>query len=127
LNEALDYPLPPTTGTYGAPRPAASAVAPIPAPAPPKVDELTALREKVAELEHVVSLAKTRVETLGAEKREALERALRLEAQLEAAKQREPDRSAAHETPRMFDEQIVAELLDRVAALEAIVAPSGAA
>jgi chromosome segregation ATPase len=100
------------------------------APAPPEVDELTTLREKVAELEHVVSLAKTRVETLGAEKREALERALQLEAQLEAAQRREAellDRIASHESPRTFDENTVAELLNRVAALEAIVAPARAA
>jgi chromosome segregation ATPase len=91
---------------------------------------VAALRDKVAELEHVVSLAKTRVETLGAEKREALERAQQLEAQLEAAQRREAallDRTAASESPRSFDDNTVAELLNRVAALEAIVAPSHAA
>jgi hypothetical protein len=123
VNEALDFSLPPTT-------PSAAARVSAPAPAPPDVDELTALREKVAELDHVVSLAKIRVETLGAEKREALERALRLEAQLEAAQRREAEllaRTAPHEAPRSFDDQTVAELLTRVAALEAIVAPSRAA
>jgi hypothetical protein len=140
LNEALDFPLPPTTGTFlaepptslsaAAPvlAPAARVVAPVPAPAPREVDELTALREKVAELDHVVSVAKTRVETLGAEKREALERALRLEAQLEAVQQREAEllaRLASHEPPRTF-EKTVAELLNRVAALEAVVAPRAA-
>jgi hypothetical protein len=106
------------------------AAAPVPAPAAPEVDELTTLRDKVAELEQVVSLAKTRVETLGAEKREALERALRLEAQLEAAQQREAEllgRVASSESPQSSDDKIVAELLNRVAALEAIVAPSRAA
>ena len=131
MNEALDFPLPPTTGPYrAAPPTAPSAAAPVPAPAPPEVDELTALREKVAELESVVALAKTRVETLGAEKREALERALRLEEQLEAAERREAElleRIAAQESPRAFDDKTVAELLDRVAALEAIVAPSPSA
>jgi chromosome segregation ATPase len=131
LNEALDFPLPPTTGSYLAEAATTpSAGAPVLAPAPPEVDELTALREQVAELEHVVSLAKTRVETLGAEKREALERALQLEAQLEAAQRREAellDRIASHESPRTFDEKTVAELLNRVAALEAIVAPARAA
>jgi chromosome segregation ATPase len=105
-------------------------VAPAPAPITPEVDELTALREKVAELEHVVSLAKTRVETLGAEKREALEHASRLQAQLEAAGRREAEllgRTASHEAPRRFDDTTVAELLNRVAALEAIVAPPTAA
>jgi hypothetical protein len=131
VNEALDFPLPPTTGPHlAAPPTTPSAAAPVLAPAPPEVDELTALREKVAEQDHVISLAKTRVETLGAEKREALERALRLEAQLEAAQQREAgllDRIASHEAPRTFDDKTVAELLNRVAALEAIVAPSPAA
>lgn len=128
MNEALDFPLPPTTGPYVAVPPTSSPVlAPIPAP---EVDELTALRQKVAELDQVVSLAKTRVETLGAEKREALERALQLEQQLEAMRQREADlidRLASHETPPADDRSVVAELLDRVAALEAIVSPSRAA
>jgi hypothetical protein len=143
MSEALDFPLPPTTCSYLAVPPTTpSAAAPVsvptpapvlpapPAPAllePPAVDELTALRTKVAELEHVVSLAKTRVETLGAEKREALERAFGLEAQLEAAQRREAElleQIASHESPRTFDDKTVAELLNRVAALEAIVAPS---
>jgi chorismate mutase len=126
LNQALDFPLPPTTGPYVAEPPTTpSAAAPAPAPAP-EVDELTALREKVAELDSVVSLAKSRVETLGAEKREALERTLQLEAQLEAAGRREAElleRIASHAPPRTLDEKTVAELLDRVAALEAIVTP----
>jgi chromosome segregation ATPase len=133
MSEALDFPLPPTTGHYLA-GPPTTLSTPAPAPvsvlAPPAVDELTALREKVAELEHVISLAKTRVETLGAEKREALERALRVEAQLEAAERREAEllhRIASHEAPRAFDDKTVAELLNRVAALETIVAPSRAA
>jgi len=131
LSEALDFPLPPTTGPYLAEPPTTpSAAAPVSAPARPEVDELKALREKVAELDQVISLAKTRVETLGAEKREALERALRLEVQLEAAQRREAellDRIASHESPRTYDDKTVAELLNRVAALEAIVAPSRAA
>ena len=131
MSEALDFPLPPTTGPYLAEPPTTpSAAASLPAPAPLEADELTALREKVAELEQVISLAKTRVETLGAEKREALERALRLEAQLEAAQRRDaelPDRVAPPESPSTFDDKTVAELLNRVAALEAIVAPSRAA
>jgi predicted nuclease with TOPRIM domain len=91
-----------------------------------------ALSAKVDELDQVIALAKTRVETLGAEKREALERALRLEAELEAAQQREAElvaRLASLESPasRTFDDKTVAELLDRVAALEAIVAPPRAA
>jgi uncharacterized coiled-coil protein SlyX len=97
---------------------------------PPEVDELTALHDKVAELEHVISLAKTRVETLGAEKREALERSQHLETQLDAAERREAElleRIASHESPKSFDDKTVAELLNRVAALEAIVAPSRAA
>jgi hypothetical protein len=134
VNEALSFPLPPTTGPHLAappttPSPAAPVLAPAPVPAP-AVDELTTLRDKVAELEQVVSLAKTRVETLGAEKREALERALQLEAQLEAAQQREAEllgRVASSESPQSSDDKIVAELLNRVAALEAIVAPSRAA
>ena len=128
MNEALDFPLPPTTGPYVAAPPTSSpALAPVPAP---EVDELTTLRQKVVELDQVVSLAKTRVETLGAEKREALERALQLEQQLEAAGRREAellDRLASHETAPADDRSVVAELLDRVAALEAIVSPSRAA
>jgi hypothetical protein len=107
----------------------APAAAPVSAPAPVQVDELTALREKVAELDHVVSLAKTRVETLGAEKREALERALQLEAQLEAAQRREAEllaRIGSQGSPQTIDDQTVADLLQRVAALEAIAAPSRA-
>jgi chromosome segregation ATPase len=134
MNEALDFPLPPTSGgSYATEPPTTLSVAepgPAPAPLPPEVDELTALREKVAELDHVIHLAKTRVETLGAEKREALERTLRLEAQLEAAQRREAellDRLASHESPRTVDEQTLAELLNRVAALEAIMTPSRAA
>jgi hypothetical protein len=117
LHETLDFPLPPTTGSFpGAPETAPAVAPPALAPALPEPDELTALREKVAELEQVVALAKIRVETLGAEKREALERALQLEAQLKATQQ------------PTFDEQtVVSELLNRVAALEAIVAPSRAA
>jgi hypothetical protein len=143
MDEALDFPLPPTTGPYLAepptPRSAAEpvpapalpeATKPVPAPPLPEVDELTALREKVAELDQVISLAKTRVETLGAEKREALERALRLEAQLEAAQRREAElleRVTSHESPQTLDEKTVAELLNRVAALEATMTPSRAA
>jgi hypothetical protein len=131
LNEALDFPLPPTTGSFPAGPPSTpSAPAPVLAPAPPEVDEVAALRAKVAELEHVVSLAKTRVETLGAEKREALERAQQLEAQLDAVQRREAEllgRVAAPESPAAFDQTVVAELLNRVTALEAIVAPSRAA
>ena len=137
MSEALDFPLPPTTGPYLAEPPMSPAAAapvptptPAPAPAAPEVDELTALREQVAELEHVIALAKTRVETLGAEKREALERAQRLEAQLEAAERREAEllgRIASLESPRTFDDTTVAELLNRVAALEAIMSPSRAA
>jgi chromosome segregation ATPase len=107
-----------------------AAPVPVSAPAAAQVDELTPLRDKVAELEHVVALAKTRVETLGAEKREALERAQHLEAQLEAAQRREGElleQIAAHESPRSSDDKTVADLLNRVAALEAIVAPSRAA
>ena len=138
VSEALDFPLPPTTGSYLAEPPttplavapvSAPAPAPVTAPAPAGPDELTTLRDKVAELEQVVALAKTRVETLGAEKREALERALSLEAQLEAAHQREAElltRIGANEPAQPVD-KTVAELLDRVAALEAIVAPSRAA
>jgi uncharacterized coiled-coil protein SlyX len=92
------------------------------------VDELTRLRDKVAELEHVVALAKTRVETLGAEKRAALERALQLEAQLEGAQLREPEvREPELRDRSAFDDQVIQELLDRVAALGAVVAPSRAA
>jgi chromosome segregation ATPase len=130
LNEALDFPLPPTTGHYPAGPATASPAAPVLAPVLPEVDELTALREKVAELEQVVALAKTRVETLGAEKREALERTLQLEARLEAAQRRETelvDRLASHESPRPIDENVISELLNRVTALEAIVSPSRAA
>jgi chromosome segregation ATPase len=130
LNEALDFPFPPTTGPYlTEPRPPRAAVQ-SPKPASPEVDEVTALREQVAELHHVIALAKTRVESLGAEKRQALERALLLEAQLEAAREREAellDRLASEEAPRRFDEQTMAELLNRVAALEGLVAPSRAA
>ncbi len=134
MSEVLDFPLPPTTGPYVAAPPTSSpALTPVPAPPPPaapELDELTVLREKVLELDQVVSLAKTRVETLGAEKREALERALQLEQQLEAAGQREAellDRLASHEAPRTDEKTVVAELLDRVAALEALVSPSRAA
>jgi chromosome segregation ATPase len=136
LSEALDFPFPPTTGpSLAAPPTTPSAPPPVLAPSAPEVDELTRLREKVAELDHVISLAKTRVETLGAEKREALEHAMRLEAQLEAAQGREAQllariaahEAASHEVPRTFDETIIAELLDRVATLETIIAPSRAA
>lgn len=128
MNQALDFPLPPTTGPYVA-GPATAPSAPERVPAPAR-DELTTLREKVTELDHVISLAKTRVETLGAEKRQALERALLLEAQLDAAQRREAElleRIASHESPRTFDQNTVAELLNRVAALEATVARSHAA
>ena len=129
MNEALDFPLPPTTGPLLAAPPTTplAAAPPVPAPA---VDELTALREQVVELNHVVALAKTRVESLGAEKREALERALGLEVQLAAAQQREAEllaRLASNEAPRTSDDTTIAELLNRVEALEALVAPSRAA
>ena len=136
MSEALDFPLPPTTGPYLAEPPTTpSAAMPVPAPtvsapAPPALDELTMLRERVAELDQVVALARTRVETLGAEKREALERALALEARLEEAQLRETEllaQLAATEPARPFDDKTVAELLSRVAALEAIVTPSRAA
>ena len=141
MSQALDFPLPPTTGSYGvAPPTTPPAVAEAPAPAPrrpnrrpprwPKADEVALLRAQVAELTQVVSLAKTRVETLGAEKREALERALRLESELEAARLREAEllqKLAPQSAARAIDDSTVAELLDRVAALEAIVAPSRAA
>jgi uncharacterized coiled-coil protein SlyX len=91
-----------------------------PAPAP---DDTSALRAKVAEQEQVIALAKTRVETLGAEKFEALEQVRRLEVELEAAQRR----IASLEAPGTPDERTLSELLDRVAALEAIVAPSRAA
>ena len=132
MNETLDFPLPPTTVPYLSERPTAPAATPIaaPAPAPPASDTHAALEQKVAELEHVVALAKTRVETLGAEKREALERALRLEAELEAAGRREAElleRLTTHEAPRAYDDKTVAELLHRVAALEAVMSQSRAA
>jgi nucleotide-binding universal stress UspA family protein len=131
VNEAPAFPLPPTTGPYlSVPPTTPIPGAPVPAPVAPEVDELTALREKVAELEHVVSLAKTRVETLGAEKREALEHAARLQAQLDAAGRREAEllaRTGSGAPARTFDDTTVAELLNRVAALEAIVAPPPAA
>lgn len=131
MSEALDFPLPPTTGPYLAQPPTTPvAAAPVSTPAPLAPDELTRLRDKVAELDQVVALAKTRVETLGAEKREALERALALEAQLEAAQLREAEllaRLAATEPALPVDDKTIAELLSRVAALEAIVAPSRAA
>ena len=138
MNETLDFPLPPTTVPYLSERPTAPAATPVaaptpavaPAPAPPPLDTHTALEQKVAELEQVVALAKTRVETLGAEKREALERALRLEAELEAAGRREAElleRLTTHEAPRAYDDKTVAELLHRVAALEAVMSQSRAA
>jgi uncharacterized protein involved in exopolysaccharide biosynthesis len=130
VNEALAFPLPPTTGPYLAVPPTTPIPGAVPARIAPEVDELIALREKVAELEHVVSLAKTRVETLGAEKREALEQAARLQAQLDAAGRREAEllaRIGSGAPARTFDDTTVAELLNRVAALEAIVAPPPAA
>jgi len=131
VSEALDFPLPPTTSPYRAEPPTTPlAAAPVSAPEPVEVDELTMLRDRVAELDQVVALAKTRVETLGAEKREALERALALEAQLEAAQQREAElleRIAANDPARPVVDNTVAELLNRVAALEAIVTPPRAA
>lgn len=130
MSEAFDIPLPPTTGPYLTEPPTSPSVTRLgTAPEPPKVDELAALREKVSELDYVVSLAKTRVEALGAEKREALERVLALEAQLAAAEQRESkllERLAAHEPRGTSDGDTVAELLRRVAALEAIVTPARA-
>jgi hypothetical protein len=102
VSEALEFPLPPLS-------------APVPEP-----DDVAALRAKVAEQDRVIALAKTRVETLGAEKFEALERVRHLEA-------REAElleRIASLESPRTPDEKTLAELLDRVAALEAIVVPS---
>jgi hypothetical protein len=131
VNEALDFPLPPTTSPpLSGPPLTRTPPAPVAAPAPPAADELTTLREKVAELDQVVALAKTRVETLGAEKRLALERAAQLEAQLEAAQLREAEllaRLGADESPRTFDDTTIAELLARVTALEAVMAPSRAA
>ena len=118
---ALQFPLPPTSSPYP-PEPPIT-----PRAAPPPADELTALREKVAEQAHVISLAKTRVETLLAQGSEAVARARRLEEQLEAAGRREAElleRIASLESPSApsLDHQTIAELLDRVAALEAIAA-----
>jgi predicted nuclease with TOPRIM domain len=125
VNEAIDFPLPPTTGSYlAAPPTTPLAAAPLPAPVPAQVDEVTALRGKVAELDQVVALAKTRVETLGAEKRDALERALQLEAQLEAAQRREAELLERLES---HDDKTITDLLNRVTALEALVTPSRAA
>ena len=129
MSEAFDYPLPPTSVPHpAAPPMTPSAVKLVPAPAPPapESDEVTALRKRVAELEHVMSLAKTRFEALGAEKREALERASRLEAELESARQSGaeiPARVVIDEPPVAPPADPLAELVKRIAALEAIVSP----
>lgn len=121
--DVLPFPLPPTSG------PAAAEPPPAPArpPAAPPVDELTALRAKVAEQEQVIGLAKTRVETLLAQGREAVDRAHRLEKELAAAQQREAElleRLAAFESAPVSEEPTLDQLAARVAALEAMVVPA---
>jgi len=131
--EAADLfalPLPPTSGPYAeppisAPAPAPAAVAEEP-PAPlrpaepePAAEDLEALRAKVAEQAHVISLAKTRVETLLEEKRESYEREQALQQRilaLEAELTQTLAPAASTEVPTL------AGLAARVAALEAAVA-----
>ena len=124
--DLLPFPLPPTSGGPAVTEPPRAAT-----PAPPPVDELTALRAKVAEQERVIGLAKTRVETLLAQGREAVDRAHRVEKELAAAQQREAElleRLASLESAPapagVTEEPTLAELTARVAALEALVAPS---
>ena len=113
--DLLPFPLPPTSGG-----PAVAEAPPAPPPAAPPVDELTALRAKVAEQEQVIGLAKTRVETLLAQGREAVDRAHRLEHELAAVR----DRLAAFESAPVTEETTLAQLAARVTALEAMVVPS---
>ena len=140
--DVVAFPLPPTSGPLpptsaplpptSDPAPVAPPVAPPLTPPPaaaapaqaPAADELSALRAKVEEQAHVIELAKTRVETLGAEKFQALEQVQLLQEQLEAAQVREVElrRQIAElqAVPALTpDELTLAELAKRVAALEA--------
>jgi chromosome segregation ATPase len=85
----------------------------------PAEDDVEALRAKVAEQAHVIALAKTRVETLLEEKREAYEREQALQQRilsLEAELTQTLGAAASTEVPTL------AGLAARVAALEAAVA-----
>jgi chromosome segregation ATPase len=85
----------------------------------PADDDVEALRAKVAEQAHVIALAKTRVETLLEEKREAYEREQALQQRIlavEAELARTLGAAASTEVPTL------AGLAARVAALEAAVA-----
>lgn len=135
--DIVSLPLPPTSGPYieppvSAPAPPPEAVAPAPPAAPvenveepplrmpePAADDVEALRAKVAEQAQVIALAKTRVETLLDEKREAYEREQALQQRVlslegELAQTLAP--AASTEVPTL------AGLAVRVAALEAAVA-----
>jgi len=144
--DLLSLPLPPTSAPslgeppLSAPPPAAvpePPVAPPPpppaAPAPaappaaeetplrlsePGADDVEALRAKVAEQAHVIALAKTRVETLLEEKRDAYEREQALQQRiLELESELAQTLGAAAST----DVPTLAGLAARVAALEAAV------
>ncbi len=85
----------------------------------PAADDVDALRAKVAEQAHVIALAKTRVETLLEEKREAYEREQALQQRilsLEAELAQTLAPAASTDVPTL------AGLAARVAALEAAVA-----
>ena len=117
IEHVVPFPLPPTSGPAVSEPPISAPVAAAPAPAAVPLNPLDDLRAKVAEQAGVIELAKTRVETLGAEKHAALQQVNELKTQLAAAQQRIAALESAAPPPT------VADLAARVAALEALVAP----
>ena len=133
--DAGSLPLPPTSalapGEPHRPPPAAAPppVTVVPAPEQPPVrmpdpagDDVEALRAKVAEQAHVIGLAKTRVETLLEEKREAYEREQALQQRILAL---ETQLAQTLAPAAATDVPTLAGLAARVAALEAAVAGRG--
>jgi BMFP domain-containing protein YqiC len=86
----------------------------------PAADDVEALRAKVAEQAQVIGLAKTRVETLLDEKREAYERE---QALLQRILALEADLARTIAPAASTDVPTLVSLAARVAALEAAVAP----
>jgi hypothetical protein len=85
----------------------------------PGGDDLEALRAKVAEQAHVIALAKTRVETLLEEKREAYAREQALQRRILAV---EAELAQTLAPAASTDVPTLTSLAARVAALEAAVA-----
>lgn len=116
VEHVLPFQLPPTSGPH-LPVPPIGAVP----PSAPALDDLDTLRAKVSEQAQVIALARTRVETLGAEKRAALEQVIELKAQLAASQQREAALRGRLDSLPAPGDTTLADLLNRVAALEAVV------